>query len=183
MSNPLGSLLVSTDNLDSGKKFEALPLTLHLTFPGHHLATTFVRNSDFPEFLVFGNAISFWQLPGSPPTFEVHREGWASYAESLGHDLDLFKEDPVSVFGLYSMKMTRAARAVVDVGLNFYGWSRQKSLNFLMNNTALTLAVCEQEVDRYLTLPGMSFWAFLPLFFMIYFVLSNNLTNRINRAF
>jgi uncharacterized protein (DUF885 family) len=59
------------------------------------------------------------------------------------------------LFGFYSQNLRRAALLVVDSGLHAFGWSRQKSIDFLMNNTAMDWIACELEVDKSLAAPGM----------------------------
>ena len=42
--------------------------------------------------------------------FGAFSEGWGLYAESLGHELKLYEEDPAQLVGFYSMNLLRAAR-------------------------------------------------------------------------
>jgi len=63
-------------------------------------------------------------------------------------------EEYLNQIGFYSLNLLRAARLVVDTGLHAFGWSRQKALDFLLNNTAMALPICEFEVDSYLSIPG-----------------------------
>ena len=61
------------------------------------------------------------------------------------------------------MNLLRAAGLLVDTGLHVFGWSRQKSIEFLLDNTAtieflldntaMSYPICEHEVDRYLAVP------------------------------
>ncbi len=146
------------ENLEGWKKFESLALTLHETLPGHHLEVTFERQTTLPDFIKY--AIAFWHPPGAPPVYTAYREGWSLYAEYLGHEMNLYEDDPIQLIGYYSMDLLRAARQVVDTGLHVFGWSRQKSIEFLLDNTAMSYPICEHEVDRYITIPG-TFWHFL----------------------
>ena len=81
------------------------------------------------------------------PTVSV--EGWGLYSEWLGFELGLYTEDPLAKFGSYSLNLLRAARLVVDTGLHALGWSRQRALDYLVENTPASREVLAQEVDRY----------------------------------
>ena len=80
------------------------------------------------------------------PTVSV--EGWGLYSEWLGFELGLYTEDPIAKFGSYSLNLLRAARLVVDTGLHALGWSRQRALDYLVENTPASREVLAQEVDR-----------------------------------
>jgi uncharacterized protein (DUF885 family) len=52
--------------------------------------------------------------------------------------------------------MWRACRLVVDTGLHALGWTRQQAIDFMAENTALTLLNIANEVDRYIALPAQA---------------------------
>src|SRR3974377_960501 len=52
--------------------------------------------------------------------------------------------------------MWRACRPVVDTGLHAKGWTRQRALDYLAANTALSLHEVRTEVDRYIAWPGQA---------------------------
>ena len=56
-------------------------------------------------------------------------EGWATYAETLGPELGLFK-DPFSAFGRLNADLFRAVRLVVDTGIHAKLWTRQQALDY-----------------------------------------------------
>ena len=52
--------------------------------------------------------------------------------------------------------MWRAARLVVDTGMHTKGWSRQQAMDFLAENTALSMHNVQTEIDRYISWPGQA---------------------------
>ena len=83
----------------------------------------------------------------------AHVEGRGLYSEYLGFELGLY-EDPYARFGHYSFNLLRACRLVVDTGLHAMGWSRDKAVNYMLENTALSRESVEAEIDRYITIPA-----------------------------
>jgi len=63
---------------------------------------------------------------------------------------------PAEWFGRYTYEMWRACRLVVDVGIHQKGWSRQQAVDFLAENTALSLHEVNTEIDRYIGWPGQA---------------------------
>ena len=85
----------------------------------------------------------------------VYSEGWSLYSEWLGLEAGFYK-DPYSNFGRLTYEMWRACRLVVDTGIHAFGWSREKSIDYLASNTALPIHECETEIDRYISWPGQA---------------------------
>jgi prolyl oligopeptidase len=52
--------------------------------------------------------------------------------------------------------MLRAVRLVVDTGIHFLGWSRQKTIQYMLEHTGMPLGEVEIEVDRYIAWPGQA---------------------------
>jgi uncharacterized protein (DUF885 family) len=52
--------------------------------------------------------------------------------------------------------MWRAARLVVDTGIHSMGWDKARAVRFMRENTALTEANIEAEVNRYISWPGQA---------------------------
>lgn len=44
----------------------------------------------------------------------------------------------------------------MDTGLHAFGWTRQQAIDFLAENTALSLLTIANEVDRYIAWPGQA---------------------------
>ena len=138
-----GVFYVNTYDLASRPTYSMEALYLHEAEPGHHLQVAVAQErTGLPRFRRFG-----WDT--------AYGEGWALYAESLGHDLGLYT-DPYSAFGALSNEMWRAVRLVVDTGIHSKGWSRDKAIEYFRANTALGQADIEAEVDRYIAWPGQA---------------------------
>jgi uncharacterized protein (DUF885 family) len=82
-------------------------------------------------------------------------EGWAIYAETLAQQIGVYHDDPVSEIGYLQSRLFRVARMLVDIGIHVVGWSRAQAVHTLTEMTAQPQTLCETDVDRYFTLPGM----------------------------
>ncbi len=137
-----GGLMVNTTHLDQRPLYELPALVAHEGAPGHHIQIALAQELDLPNFRRdFG------------PTAFV--EGWALYAEQLAREMDLY-QTPYERFGLLSMEMWRACRLVMDVGIHWDGWTRDRALACLRDNTALAERNMQSEVDRYISWPGQA---------------------------
>ena len=138
-----GTYWVNTYALESRPFYVLESLTLHEAVPGHHLQIALAGElTDLPAFRRFLYIDAFG-------------EGWGLYCERLGREMGLYA-DPYSDFGRLTYEMWRACRLVVDTGLHAMGWTRQRALDYLASNTALSLHECETETDRYISWPGQA---------------------------
>jgi uncharacterized protein (DUF885 family) len=118
-------------------------LTLHEGIPGHHFQSTLVNEDKaLPAFLKRGGSTAY-------------TEGWGLYAESLGRELGMFT-DPWQWFGHLDMEMLRAVRLVVDTGLHALGWSRDRAIAYMLDNTSMAPRDVAVEIDRYIAQPGQA---------------------------
>ncbi len=138
-----GYFYANTYALDQRPKYEMIALALHEAVPGHHLQVALAQELD------------------EVPAFRRHSwvtafgEGWALYAERLGLEMRLY-DDPYDNFGRLLYEMWRACRLVVDPGMHALGWSRDRAIQFMIDNTALSELNIKNEVDRYISWPGQA---------------------------
>lgn len=143
-SSDPGYYWVNTYNLSSRPLYVLPALSAHEAVPGHHLQMAL-------------NA----ELPKSIPAFRrnlylsAYGEGWGLYTESLAAEMGIYTT-PYERFGQLTYSMWRACRLVVDTGIHAFGWSREKAVAFMAENTALSLHEINTEVDRYISWPGQA---------------------------
>ena len=138
-----GYYMVNTYALDKRPLYTLAALTVHEGVPGHHHQISLAQESG--------------QLPEFRRTFYPHAfgEGWGLYSEKLAIEMDIY-ETPYDHFGRLSYEMWRAVRLVVDTGMHYKGWSRDQALQYLADNTALSLQNVRTEIDRYISWPGQA---------------------------
>jgi uncharacterized protein (DUF885 family) len=122
--------------------FGLAALLAHEGMPGHHFDSGIKLDNKVPE---FRRRLSF----------TAFSEGWALYAESLGHDLGLY-EEPLALMGRYSFELLRACRLVVDTGVHARGWPREKAIHYMVEECGSTEGGATGEVLRYMTWPGQA---------------------------
>ena len=133
---------LNTYNLPSRPLYNLPALTLHESAPGHSLQQSLVNEQ------------------GAVPDFRkqyisAYGEGWGLYSEWLGKEMGIY-ETPYEDFGRLTYAMWRAARLVIDTGVHAKGWSRERALAYLRDNTALSEHEVTTEVDRYISWPGQA---------------------------
>jgi uncharacterized protein (DUF885 family) len=138
-----GYYWVNTYALDKRPLYVLPALTLHEGVPGHHLQISLNSELD--------NLPSYRQNA----YISAFGEGWGLYAEWLGIEAGIYK-DHYSNFGRLTYEMWRAARLVVDTGMHVKGWSRDRAINFMTDNTALSTHNVTTEIDRYISWAGQA---------------------------
>ena len=138
-----GYYWVNTYALDKRPKYALPALTLHEAVPGHHFQISLAAEMDALPKVRQNTYIS------------AFGEGWGLYSEFLGLEVGMY-EDPYDNFGRLSYEMWRVCRLVVDTGMHMFGWSRQKALDYMLENTALSEHNVRTEIDRYITWPAQA---------------------------
>ncbi|HWW56311.1 MAG TPA: DUF885 family protein [Sphingopyxis sp.] len=136
-----GTFVVNTSHLDQRPLYEVPALSLHEAAPGHH--THGALNNENPGLPSFRRARDLLAF----------REGWALYAERLGHEMGVYR-DAYEKFGSLSTEMWRACRMVVDTGIHVMGWSYAQARQCFAENTALADINIDTELARYIGAPG-----------------------------
>jgi uncharacterized protein (DUF885 family) len=117
-------------------------LFLHEGAPGHHFQIAKQQELTLPTFRKFG-------------FYNAYVEGWALYAETLGHEAGLY-DDPNAHLGTLKADMTRAARLVVDTGLHAKGWTREQTIAFLRDKAGDTEEAAKNATERYMAWPAQA---------------------------
>lgn len=118
-------------------------LFLHEAIPGHHYQISLTQESEeLPQFRK-----TLW--------YSGYGEGWALYCESLGTELGLYT-DPYQLFGMLGAEMHRAIRLVVDTGLHSKGWTRERAIQYSLDNEAESEASIISEIERYMANPAQA---------------------------
>jgi len=138
-----GRYYVNTFAPETRPRYEAEVLAYHEAVPGHHLQIS------------IANELSGLPLVRRYNSNTAFVEGWALYTERLSDELGLYTGD-LDRFGILSFDAWRACRLVVDTGLHAFGWSRQRAIDYLTENTLLAANNIENEVDRYIAWPGQA---------------------------
>jgi uncharacterized protein (DUF885 family) len=138
-----GTFYVNTSKLNQRPLWELTALTLHEAVPGHHHQIALQQEVELPPFRRY---FTF---------FTAFTEGWALYGESLGEEMGLY-DTPEKKMGQLSYQAWRAARLVIDTGIHAKGWDKAKAVAFMRENTALTDANIDAEVNRYISWPGQA---------------------------
>jgi uncharacterized protein (DUF885 family) len=117
-------------------------LMLHEGQPGHHYQMSLQQELDLPDFRRYGVSTAYG-------------EGWALYAETLGHELGLYA-DPNQRLGHLKYELLRAVRLVTDTGLHSRGWTREQTMRYMIDTEGQSEANARQATERYMALPGQA---------------------------
>ncbi len=132
-------------DLPSRKYSKLASTTYHEAVPGHHFQIALEMENP--------NLNTFRRL-GSRMVGSAYVEGWGLYSEKLADEMGLYRND-AERFGMFDAVAWRAARLVVDTGLHALRWSRQQSIDFLLE-AGLSETDAVIETDRYIAWPGQA---------------------------
>jgi uncharacterized protein (DUF885 family) len=140
-----GTYYANGYDLPNRKYTKLATTTYHEAVPGHHFQIALEQeNEDLSTFRRLGARI----VGGA------YVEGWGLYSEKLADEMGLFRDDGER-FGMLDAVAWRAARLVVDTGLHALRWTRQQSIDFLLE-TGLSETDAVIETDRYIVWPGQA---------------------------
>ncbi|MGA9583260.1 MAG: DUF885 domain-containing protein [Allosphingosinicella sp.] len=118
-------------------------LYLHEGAPGHHFQISLAQeNEALPSFMRFGGNTAYV-------------EGWGLYAETLGRELGVYT-DPYQYFGYLDSQLFRAIRLVVDTGIHSKGWTRDRTIQYILDNSSRGRSNAVAETERYIAIPGQA---------------------------
>ncbi len=138
-----GVFYANLRNVRDVVKYGMKTLTYHEAIPGHHLQIAIAQ-----------------ELKGVPTfrkvfPFTAYIEGWALYAERLAWEQG-FQNDPYDNLGRLQAELFRAARLVVDTGIHYKKWTREKAIAYMFNNTGMPKGDVTAEIERYIVMPGQA---------------------------
>jgi len=117
-------------------------LFLHEGQPGHHFQMGLQQEMSLPMFRK-----RTW--------INAYGEGWALYAETLGHEMGLY-QDPAAWVGELRLEIARAVRLVVDTGIHAKGWTRDQAVAYWMQNVGSSERQARNQIDRYMAWPAQA---------------------------
>ncbi|XP_052104440.1 uncharacterized protein LOC127737626 [Mytilus californianus] len=150
-----GVFQVNLMHPDEMLTIDFMALSIHETNPGHHLQISTALLAKIADFRRYGIVEKYFQAPALFPFYTAFVEGWALYAESLGEEMGLYK-DEYDLLGRYASEVFRACRLVVDTGLHSKNWTRQQAIDYMATYTAYGESAIATEIDRYITWPGQA---------------------------
>lgn len=118
-------------------------LAYHEAIPGHHFQLTIAQELKGLPF--FRKVIPFI----------AYGEGWALYAEKLAREYG-FMGDPYSELGYLQSEIYRAVRLVVDTGIHYKHWTREKAIKYMKGHTGSPDNDVVAEIERYIVMPGQA---------------------------
>jgi uncharacterized protein (DUF885 family) len=138
-----GVFYANLRNVSEVHRFGMRTLAFHEAVPGHHLQIALaMEDSTLPFFRRF-----------LPTTAFI--EGWALYAERLALEEGLHKT-PYDELGALSAELFRAVRLVVDTGIHAKRWTRERAIDFMVENAGHPRGDATAEIERYIVAPGQA---------------------------
>jgi uncharacterized protein (DUF885 family) len=118
-------------------------LTYHEAVPGHHNQLALQQEADLPMLrrILFNSA---------------YAEGWALYAEQLAQEMGVYENDPLGEVGYLQSSLFRAGRLVVDTGMHYKRWSREKAIDTMTSIDGSPRSAATTEIERYCVWPGQA---------------------------
>lgn len=139
-----GTFFMNTVDPTSWGTFEIEATAFHEGIPGHHLQIAISQE--------LGDSIPAFQRNA---WISAYGEGWGLYTERLADEMGMYGSE-LDRIGMLMADSTRACRLVVDTGMHALGWSRQQGIDYMAENSPMSMHTIVEEIDRYLTIPGQA---------------------------
>ena len=139
-----GTYTINLRSMNERARFTLKTLTYHETLPGHHLQIAVTMNQGDQPLLQRIQSVS------------AFAEGWAMYAEFLAVEMGMYEDDPLGDLGRLQAELWRAARLVMDTGLHFKQWSRERTIEYGMQVNGRPEVTVTAEVERFMAWPGQA---------------------------
>ncbi len=78
------------------------------------------------------------------------------YAEQLADEIGMYRDFPLGRLGMLQSFLYRAVRIVVDTGMHWKDWSRERAVDYMEGAVGLARGAVESEIDRYCVWPGQA---------------------------
>ena len=125
-------------------KYGMKTLAYHEAIPGHHHQIAHsLENEDLTYYRKFGYRTSAFS------------EGWALYAEQLALEAGL-ADNPLDELGILQSELFRAVRLVVDTGMHYKRWTREKAMAYMKAKTGMSDTEVRVEIERYIVWPAQA---------------------------
>ncbi|HXI46213.1 MAG TPA: DUF885 domain-containing protein [Candidatus Acidoferrales bacterium] len=140
-----GTYYVNAYDLPSRQFSRLAAYSYHEAIPGHHFQLALdTENMNLNQFRRFGARFAGGAFV----------EGWGLYSERLADEMGLYRT-PAERFGMLEAQAWRAARLVVDTGLHALRWTRQQSIDQMLE-AGLSETDAIIETDRYIANPAQA---------------------------
>ena len=139
-----GIYWINLRDIKANPKFDLKTLTYHEAIPGHHWQVALNLEQE-----------SLPMLRRIAP-YNAYVEGWALYSEKVAEEMGLYIDDPYSNLGRLKAEMFRAVRLVVDTGLHYKKWNREKAIKYMAETTGTVESDVVAEIERYMVWPGQA---------------------------
>jgi uncharacterized protein (DUF885 family) len=138
-----GVFFMNTSDPTGWGRYQIEATSYHEGIPGHHLQLAISTElTSVPEFR-------------KRAFIAAYGEGWGLYSERLADEMGLYGSQ-LDRMGMLEADSMRACRLVVDTGMHALGWSRQKAIDYMTENSPMTLSQIVPEIDRYAVTPGQA---------------------------
>jgi uncharacterized protein (DUF885 family) len=138
-----GVFFMNTSDPTGWGRYQIEATSYHEGIPGHHLQLAISTElTGIPEFR-------------KRAFIAAYGEGWGLYSERLADEMGLYST-PLDRMGMLEADSMRACRLVVDTGMHALGWSRQRAIDYMTENSPMRLSQIVPEIDRYAVTPGQA---------------------------